>query len=96
MATKRLEWSKRADNDLDSIIRFYAETASPEVAAMARETILAAAERIAADPVIHRPGKRGTRECVLRKFPYIVIYRIKPTGRKIVRVLHQARDYFNR
>jgi len=67
MDTKRLEWSKRADNDLDSIIRFYAETASPEVAAMARETILAAAQRIASDPATHRPGKRGTRECVLHQ-----------------------------
>jgi toxin ParE1/3/4 len=95
MAKKPLEWSKRADNDLDGIIRFYAETASPQVAAMARETILKAAYRIENDPVIHRAGRRGTRECVLKKFPYIVIYRIKPTGRKIVRVLHQAKEYFN-
>lgn len=94
MPVNRLEWSKRADSDLDSIIRFYAETASPEVAAMARENILAAALRIARDPVTHREGKRGTRECVMRKFPYIIIYRIQPSGMKIVRVLHQARDYF--
>ncbi len=95
MAKKPLEWSKRAANDLASIIRFYAETASPSIAAMARETILKAAHRIDTDAVIHREGKRGTRECVLKKFPYIVIYRIDSDSRKIVRVLHQSRDYFN-
>lgn len=83
MAGKRLEWSKRADNDLEGIIRFYAETASPEVAAMARETIPTAVHRCAGGPVTHRPGKRSTRECVPRKFPYIVIYRIKPGSRRL-------------
>lgn len=94
MGRKPLEWSVRADADLHGIIRFYTETASPEIAALARASILKAAFRLVADPVVHRPGKRGTRECVLRKFPYIVIYRVSPSKVHIIRVLHQARDYF--
>jgi plasmid stabilization system protein ParE len=96
MGAKRLEWSGRAANDLANIIRFYAETASPAVAGIARQTILDAARRIASRAVLHRAGKRGTRECVLRKFPYIVIYRATARSVQIVRVLHQAREYFNR
>ena len=31
----------------------------------------------------------------MRKFPYILIYRVYPAKVRIVRVLHQAREYFN-
>lgn len=96
MRAKRLDWSRRASSDLANIIAFYAETASPEIAASARQTILDAAVRIATLPVTHRPGQRGTRECVLRRFPHIVIYRATASTVRIVRVLHQAREYFNR
>jgi toxin ParE1/3/4 len=96
MRPKRLDWSLRASTDLDNIIAFYAEAASPALAAAARQAILDAAVRIATLPAIHRPGQRGSRECVLRRFPYIVIYRATAGTVHIVRVLHQAREYFNR
>lgn len=31
----------------------------------------------------------------MRRFPYILIYRVKPTNVSIVRVLHQSLSYFN-
>lgn len=68
----------------------------PAIAGAARSTIIDAASRIATLPAVHRPGKQGTRECVLRKFPYVVIYRATVDSVRIVRVLHQAREYFNR
>lgn len=43
-----------------------------------------------------RPGKYGTRECILRRFPYTIVYRASGDMIRIVRVLHQAREYFNR
>jgi plasmid stabilization system protein ParE len=46
--------------------------------------------------LVYRPGRKGTRECVMRRFPFILIYRIEPGKVRIVRVLHQARSYFNR
>lgn len=95
MATKPLDWSKRALSDRDSIFTFYAESASMYVAAKARETIKSATNTICKNPLACRMGKRGTREFIMRKFPYIVIYRVYPTRVRIVRVLHQARDYFN-
>jgi len=32
----------------------------------------------------------------MRRFPFIIIYRIDSQAVRIVRVLHQAREYFNR
>lgn len=95
MPARLLEWSRRADLDLDGLIRFYAETASPEVAAKGRLEVLNAAAHLAELPVTHRPGKRGTREYALTRFPYTLIYRATAHRIRIVRVLHQARDYFN-
>ncbi len=95
MAARRLEVALMAQADIKRIAEFYAETAGPLISQQAFETIDKAITRIAEGIVTHRPGKRGTRECVLRKFPYIVIYRLYPGKVRIVRVLHQARDYFS-
>lgn len=95
MAAKPLEVSDRAKADIKRIAAFYAEAAGLIVAGDAARIIENAIDRIAEGLVVHRPGKRGTRECVLRKFPYIVIYRVYSAKVRIVRVLHQARDYFN-
>jgi plasmid stabilization system protein ParE len=95
MAERWLEVALMAQADITRIAEFYEETAGPLISRQAFETIDKAIDRIAEGIVTHRPGKRGTRECVLRKFPYIVIYRIYPTKIRVVRVLHQARDYFS-
>jgi plasmid stabilization system protein ParE len=95
MATKQLEISLMAQVDVKRITDFYAEAASLHVSEKARQAIEEAVRGIAEGVVTHRPGKRGTREYVLDKFPYIIIYRATPSSVRIVRVLHQARGYFN-
>lgn len=95
MAAKPLEWSIRARTDRDAIFTFYAESASLIIAESAREALRTATRTIARNPLAYRTGKRGTREYVMRKFPYIVIYRVYPTKLRVVRVLHQTRNYFN-
>jgi plasmid stabilization system protein ParE len=46
--------------------------------------------------LVYRPGRKGPRECVMRWFPFTIIYRIELGRVRIVRVLHQVRSYFNR
>lgn len=93
---KRLEWSKRAQADRLKITEFYAQEASPYVAMEARQTILKAALAAAENPLQYREGKKqGTREYVMRRFPYTLIYRVTASKVTIVRVLHQAMRYFN-
>lgn len=92
---KRLEWSKRAEADRDRLVEYYAETVSANLAEIAYKFIGQAVANLAVMPVLHRPGKYGTRECVLKRFPYTIIYRATADSVRIVRVLHQAKKYFN-
>jgi plasmid stabilization system protein ParE len=92
---KQLEWSRRALNDADSIFEYYAEAASIHTAELSRLAVREAAGKLAALPVVHRAGKGGTREYVTERFPYTIIYRVTAREIRIVRILHQARSYFN-
>jgi plasmid stabilization system protein ParE len=93
---KPLDWSKRALADLDRIYDYYLEAAPFDIAEQAIVAITEQAGRIARLGLVHRPGRNGTREAVMLRFPFTLIYRIEPQQVRIVRVLHQAREYFNR
>lgn len=93
--SKRLEWTRRARSDLDSIFTYYAEVAPALIAAQSIDAIRAQAHKICRNPEAYRRGKHGTRECVMQRFPYTLVYRIRPDTIEILRVLHQARAYFN-
>ena len=96
MAKKPLEWTRRAQSDRQRIAEFYTEEASPLIAIEALAAIRSAADRVRKTPLAYRTGKRaGTRELVMRRFPYVLIYRIQPNSIVILRVLHQSMRYFN-
>ncbi len=95
MRTKRLDWSLRSLADADTIFGFYAETASFETARSAKDAIARGTQTLQRNPLAYRTGKRGTREYVMQQFPFIIIYRVYPSHIRIIRVLHQARSYFN-
>ena len=96
MAKKQLEWSLRSRNELRDIAEFYAKEASAFVAEEAYFAIESAAESVASNPLAYREGVRaGTREYVMRRFPYTLIYRVSGETVIIVRVMHQAAKYFN-
>ena len=91
-----LDWSTRSRADLGVIVKFYAREASAYVAEEAYLAIEAAAETISASPYAYREGVRsGTREYVMRRFPYTLIFRVVDDTVTIVRVMHQAAKYFN-
>jgi plasmid stabilization system protein ParE len=91
-----LDWSRRALADVDGIFIFYAETASVLVAADVRVAIENAATTLSLNPLAYRSGRTGTREFVMSRYPFTLIYRISSDRITVVRVLHQAREYFNR
>lgn len=93
---RQLDWSRRALADLDRIYDYYLAAAPFPIAEQAIETITSQARRIARLGLVHRPGPAGTREAVVSRFPYTIIYRIEAERVRVVRVLHQARAYFNR
>lgn len=94
---KRLDYAARARRDIEAIEAYYLENASERVADRVVDAILSEAEKIAALDLKFRPGIRtGTRECVMTRFPYTLVYLSKAREVKIARVLHQRSEYFNR
>jgi toxin ParE1/3/4 len=92
-AKKRLEWSPKAGRDLLTIEAFYAEhsqTTADRVMAEIRRHAL----ELETFPLIGRRGQvAGTRELVISKYPFLLVYRIVGRSVRIGRVLHQHQKY---
>ena len=89
----KIEWSRRADRDLDWIEDYIAQD-SPAAALEMRERIERQVRLLKKQPRIGRQGRvRGARELVITALPYIVVYRVKSKVVQIVRVLHGAQQW---
>lgn len=90
---KRLEWSKRAEKRLDAIYDYIAlenTVAAKNVALHVLELALSLVDF----PEVGHTGKReGTRELVLSRYPYTLIYRLSATRVVIVAVVHQRQKH---
>jgi plasmid stabilization system protein ParE len=94
---KRLEYAVRARRDLEAIEKYHLEVAGDVVADRIIDAILSQAEKIAALGLAFRPGiRQGTRECVMTRYPYTIVYRIGPRCIEIARIIHQQAEYFQR
>ena len=97
MPDRRLEYSVRARRDLEAIEKYYLEVAGNVVADRIIDAILSQADRIAALGLMLRPGiRQGTRECVMTRYPYTIVYRIGSRRVDIIRIIHQLAEYFQR
>ena len=96
MQKKLLEWSHRAESELLRYASFYTVEVSKPVADRFIESVRKATNLVANNPLLYRTGKKaGTREYVMQKFPFTIVYRVKSSRVEIIRVLHQASRYFN-
>jgi toxin ParE1/3/4 len=93
MARKPLEWSARSRKNIESL-RDHIAADNPKAALSVVAEIVRTAEALTEEPLIGHPGRRpGTRELVLRRYPYTLIYRVYAARLVIVAVLHQSRKY---
>ena len=94
MPEKRpLEWSPHSQGDIEAI-RDYIALDNPVAAQSVIAEIRKAANSLRDLPMLGHVGKRpGTRELVLARYPYILVYRLAPAKISIVAVLHQSRQY---
>ncbi len=75
-------------HDLASL-RAYIARDRPDAAARQVEPIVAAAAMLAEFPEMGRAGRRrGTRELVVSRTPYLVPYRVRGELIEVLRVLH--------
>jgi toxin ParE1/3/4 len=92
----RLDWSPRAMLDLAQIRAYVAET-DPGMAEVVASRILAAVEALALFPMIGRSGRvADTRELVVPRTPYLVMYRLGGDAVEIMRVFHGTQRWPDR
>ena len=90
---KRLEFTARAISNMENIEGHIAAD-NPVAARKVVDTIMAASRRLQAFPLLGRVGRNtGTRELVLERYPYTIVYRLTPTKIRVLVVVHQSRQY---
>jgi toxin ParE1/3/4 len=81
-------WLKPAVIDLHRV-REYIRRENPSAAEKTGARIEAAVDSLARFPDVGHPGEiNGTRELVIPRLPYFVVYRVKGDSVQILRVMH--------
>lgn len=92
----KVVWGRRARRDLHELIAYIAED-SLRTAELVSDRIWDSVARLASVPRSGRPGRvAGTRELVVPRTPYILVYRIRSRGVLILRVYRGARRWPSR
>lgn len=89
----KIVWSPEAIEDATSAWSFVAPS-NMTAADRLLENIEKSAASLSALPRRGRPGRApGTRELVLQKGPFVIVYRESAARVEILRVMHGARDW---
>ncbi len=89
--TKQLDWSEAALLELAEGLAFIADD-SRSAARLVKRRIDVAARRIAREPTVYRPGLiAGTRECVVDRTSYTLIYEEFEDSIAVLHCWHQRR-----
>jgi toxin ParE1/3/4 len=91
----QLEWTPRAREERGAAIEYIAQE-NPTAALDQLDKIEQQIDMLLQHPEMGRPGrKQGTRDLVIVRTNFIVVYRFKPKAKYIVilRVLHALQDY---
>ena len=92
----KVTWGSRARRDLHELIAYIADD-SVRSAELVSNRIWRAVAALAIAPRSGRLGRvAGTRELVVPRTPYILVYRIRSRGVLILRVYHGARRWPSR
>ncbi|MBK6707290.1 MAG: type II toxin-antitoxin system RelE/ParE family toxin [Sphingomonadales bacterium] len=87
---KPIKWSKQARRDIERIADFMSGDIYPNVAA----EIVAAARFVASTPKAGPlTGSKSDRKWPVKRFPYLLIYRLAPEGIMISRIVHSKADW---
>ncbi len=89
----RVKWTRRALREQDEAFEWIV-TENPKAAGEVIDRMRAATRLLADNPGMGRPGRiAGTRDLVITRTPYVVVYRIGPEQVDILAVFHHARDW---
>jgi toxin ParE1/3/4 len=89
----QVQWTVSAGLDREAAIDYIAKD-NLSAALNQLDEIEGQTDRLADYPKLGRPGRvKGTRELVVNRTPFIVVYRIKGEMVQILRVLHGAQQW---
>jgi toxin ParE1/3/4 len=90
----RIEWSAHAVADLETISAYIEQDRSLETANRVARTIYEAVQSLRTLPHRGRAGRiENTRELVLPRLPYLVVYRVYEDRVLILNIVHGARRW---
>lgn len=88
-----ITWSPAALDDLTDIYT-YIGNENPESAERVVRAIVHAAEGLVTFPSMGRIGALpGTRERIMRRYRYKIVYRVRGNDVEVVRVIHTSRNW---
>lgn len=89
----RLEWTSPAADELETAQSYYHDVNS-RAARILAQRIIDAARQLREHPQIGRPGLMdGTREWVVTRTPYVLVYRQTVEAIEILHVWNTAQDW---
>lgn len=90
---KIIEWLPAASTNRFEQLDYIAQD-NPLAAISQDEEIEHQVDMLMQHPQMGRPGrKKGTRELVISRTPFIVIYRVKGTRIEVIRLLHSSQQW---
>ncbi len=89
----RLEWTTPAADQLEHAQTYY-HALNPMAATLMAMRIVEAAQRLCDQPSMGRLGRvPGTREWVVSRTPYLLVYRASGDALEVLHVWHEAQDW---
>lgn len=89
----KLTWTPRARAERTNAIDYIAQD-NPNAALAQLDQIERQTDMLIQHPEIGRPGRRqGTRELVISRTPFILVYRIKGKRIEVIRFLHSSQQW---
>ncbi len=91
----KVRWTRPALSDFIEAQEFIARD-DPQAASRTAERLWEAAEHLTENPHIGRKGHvAGTRELVVTRTPYLIVYRTRDEVVEILRIWHGRRNWQN-
>ena len=90
----KVEWTKEAEQDLETVLSYYLEVAGLQVANAIYVRIREQVGSLKLSPHRCRPGRvAGTKEYVLHRLPYIAVVDVGDDTVSVLNFVHTARKY---
>ncbi len=89
-----IRYADAADADLAHIKRYLTPRAGVTITSRVLNTILTSIDRLERSPMRGRSGRvAGTRELLITRYPYLVIYEVDGADVTIARIMHTRQQW---